>query len=54
MENILIIALVAAIVGLAVLYIYKQKKKGTKCIGCPDGSTCSGQCGGCRSCGQEE
>ena len=45
MENILIIALVAAIVGLAIGYIHKAKKRGVKCIGCPSGCSCSGSCG---------
>jgi len=43
----LIIAVVALIVGFVILYIYRAKKKGVKCIGCPDGATCSGHCGGC-------
>ena len=25
----------------------KAKKKGIKCIGCPDGAKCSGNCTGC-------
>lgn len=51
MENILIILIVAAIVGFSARYIYKQKKQGVKCIGCPDGATCSGHCVGCSGCG---
>lgn len=47
MDNIIIIAIVVVIVGLASLYIYRAKKKGKKCIGCPDGGSCSGSCGGC-------
>ena len=43
MENAIIIAVIALILGLAVFYIYKAKKKGKKCIGCPY----SGSCGGC-------
>ena len=42
-----IIAAVAVILGLVVLYIVRAKKKGTKCIGCPQGGKCSGQCAGC-------
>ena len=46
MTDILIIAVVAAVVGCAALYIYKQKKRGTGCIGCPSGSceSCNGSC----------
>ena len=51
MENILIIAVVGLIVGCAAGYIRKQKKRGVKCIGCPDGSKCSGSCSGCGNCG---
>lgn len=46
----LIIAIVVAILGFAVWYIRRAKKKGAKCIGCPDGGSCSGQCAGC-ACG---
>ena len=49
-EDIIIIAVVAAILGFAVFYIVKAKKSGKKCIGCPDSGSCSGGCGGC-SCG---
>ena len=51
MENILIIGVVGLIVGLAAGYIWKQKKRGAKCIGCPDAASCSGQCGSCNGCG---
>lgn len=40
MENIIIIAVVALIVGLALGYIYKEKKKGKACIGCPFAGSC--------------
>ncbi len=45
--DILIVVIVAAILGLAVRYICRAKKKGIKCIGCPDGAKCSGNCAGC-------
>lgn len=46
MTDILIIAVVAAAVGLAARYIYKAKKRGAVCIGCPSGSCeeCRGNC----------
>ena len=47
MVDFLIILIVALIVGIAAGYLYKAKKKGVKCIGCPDGAKCSGNCGGC-------
>jgi hypothetical protein len=43
----IIIAVVALIVGGAARYIYKAKKRGAKCIGCPSANQCSGQCSGC-------
>lgn len=45
MVNGIIIAVVVSIVGLAVFYVYKAKKKGQKCIGCPYGEQCNGSCG---------
>lgn len=53
MENIILLALLGLIVGGAAGYIYKAKKKGIKCIGCPNGASCSGNCSGCScSCGK--
>jgi len=53
MENVLILAILGLILGGAAGYIWKEKKKGVKCIGCPDGGNCSGNCSGCScSCGK--
>lgn len=38
-EVIAIIAIVV-IIGGALLYIIRAKKRGAKCIGCPDGGSC--------------
>ena len=52
MENLIILAVIGLIVGHAAGYVYKAKKRGVKCVGCPDSGTCSGNCGGCScSCG---
>ncbi len=40
MDNVIIILVIALIVGLAGFYIYKSKKKGQKCIGCPYSKEC--------------
>lgn len=40
MENIIIIGVVILIIGAAIYYIRKSKKKGVKCIGCPHAGTC--------------
>lgn len=53
MENIIILAVLGVLLGGAAGYIYKAKKKGVKCIGCPQGSKCSGNCPGC-SCAANE
>ena len=47
MTDIVIILVVAAILALAGLYVYKAKKSGQKCIGCPHSKSCSGNCCGC-------
>lgn len=47
MVNILVLLVLVLIIGGASLYIYKAKKSGVKCIGCPQAQTCGGQCSGC-------
>lgn len=42
-----VIAVIGVILGAVILYIRKSRKKGVKCIGCPDGAQCSGNCSGC-------
>ena len=44
MENYILIAVIAVIVGFACWYIIRAKKKGKKCIGCPD------ECSACENC----
>ncbi len=51
MEDIIIIAILLIIVGVAALYIYRAKKKGKKCIGCPDSGSCANAKNGGCSCG---
>ena len=41
MENFIIVAVLIAIIGAAVIYIVKEKKRGVKCIGCPAAGQCS-------------
>ena len=47
MESIIVAVVIIAVVGLAVRSIYKAKKSGKKCIGCPDGGSCSASGCGC-------
>lgn len=46
MDDLIIVAVLAAIVAVAARYVYKAKKSGRKCIGCPDGGSCGCGCGG--------
>lgn len=45
MTDMLIVLILLAVVGGAIFYIVKEKKKGTKCIGCPHSGACGGKCG---------
>ena len=59
-----IIGIIVLIVGGASYYIYRAKKSGKKCIGCPDSASCksnsatggcSGHCSSCScGCGDEK
>ncbi len=40
MDNLIILAVVILIVGAACAYIYREKKRGTPCIGCPHAKSC--------------
>ena len=51
MESIIAAIVIIIIVAAASLYIYKAKKSGQKCIGCPDSKTCGGKCHSCGGCG---
>lgn len=57
MEDFIVILVLVLILGAAITYIVKAKKRGVKCIGCPDGKACShaqdkasGCSGGCSGC----
>ncbi len=46
MVNFLIILVLVLIVGAAGLYLYRAKKRGEHCVGCPYAKQCGGKCGG--------
>lgn len=46
MANLIVGGILLILVGSAVAYIVKEKKNGTKCIGCPSGGSCPGHKGG--------
>jgi len=53
MTDIVVVAILALVIGLASFYVYKAKKSGKKCIGCPSSSSCSGACSSCNCCGSD-
>ena len=42
MINFIVGTIIVLMVGLAIAYIVKEKKRGVKCVGCPMAGTCSG------------
>lgn len=51
MTDFIIVMVLLIIIGASVAYIVKEKKRGTRCIGCPAGGTCSQNGGaGCSGC----
>jgi len=50
MKTVIVSIVLLAIIGGAAFYIYKQKKSGAKCIGCPHSKSCRAHCSG-TSCG---
>ncbi len=63
-ETYIVIAVILVTVGLAAGYVIREKKRGKRCIGCPDGccqisgkeepSPCSGNCSNCPSCSSSQ
>lgn len=41
MVNVIVVLIILIIVAAAVGYIVRAKKRGVKCIGCPDSGCCS-------------
>lgn len=46
MVNLILVAVLVILVGAAVIYIVREKKRGVKCIGCPYAQQCAsrGKC----------
>ena len=56
--DIIIVAILVLVLGAAAGYVIKAKKRGVKCIGCPEGCNCGKNaacngagCAGCSGCG---
>lgn len=47
MENVIVVGVLAVVIGVAARHIYKAKKKGKNCIGCPYCDACSTKENGC-------
>lgn len=47
MTDLIIIAVLLAVLGLAAGYVIKAKKRGQKCIGCPHSKECTSCSCGC-------
>ncbi len=45
--DIIVIAILVLIISLACAYIYKERKKGRHCIGCPSAGRCPRRNMGC-------
>ena len=41
MSNFIVVVVLMLVVGAAIAYIVKEKKKGTVCIGCPNAGVCT-------------
>jgi hypothetical protein len=50
MTDLIVILLLTAVLGLAAFYLYRAKKQGQKCIGCPHAKKCASSKGGCTRC----
>ena len=48
MIDLIVIGALCLILGGALYYVRREKHKGVRCIGCPDGAGCSGSCPGCK------
>ena len=45
MVNVIATLVLVVVLGLAAIYLYRAKKSGAKCVGCPYAKECAGKCG---------
>lgn len=50
MTDLIVVGILIMIVGAAIAYIVKEKKRGTRCIGCPAAGNCPSRNGGHSKC----
>ncbi|MBQ6706544.1 MAG: FeoB-associated Cys-rich membrane protein [Clostridia bacterium] len=46
MEDLIVVGVLLLIIGGVVFYLYRAKKRGETCIGCPYAKQCGGKCNG--------
>ena len=44
MENYIIVVVLVLILGAALIYLIRAKRRGQKCVGCPYAKQCEGGC----------
>ena len=51
--DLIVIAVILAVIGFSLWYICRSRKKGLQCVGCPDAKNCGskGRCSSCGGCG---
>ncbi len=49
MGDLVVVGILVVLVGAAVRCIWKEKKKGNRCIGCPSAGCCSVKKSGCHN-----
>ena len=50
MADLITVVVILVIIGAAVAYIIKEKKKGVRCIGCPAAGSCAAKNSGHSEC----
>ncbi len=53
-SDIIVVAVIVLVIGGAVAYILREKKRGKKCVGCPYANSCSEKGNSCTCQGNSE
>ncbi len=54
MENVIAIGIIVVILGCAIGYLVRAKRRGVTCVGCPDSACAGHKKGGCHCTGEED
>lgn len=52
MKDLFVLVIVAVVLFVVIRYIVRAKKRGVKCIGCPEGCSCGKENGSSCGCGK--